>query len=376
MNYRRDKVKKIVFTLITISTTILFFACSNPTVSTEVESSNEITTNEPSSEATTDSVETTTEETTTSEPTTEETTTAEPTTQPPETTTKNPEVETETYLPPVSFKGPVGADVFVDHGKTLNVYGDIDPNDERVRKLQEALQGYSKRISLAVWRKDGTKALSYNTQQTYFSACTIKMGYMLNVCKLIDQGVADENTLMAYQEKYYHRGSGVIRKGAYGTEYSLKRLINLALSISDNVAYKMLSAYFGREEYNTYMDQLGCNSIKLSGMWASKANVRDYIKIWNEAYDYFYSDGKMAAHLKESCTNTPFNYGTETLAEGIDYSHKSGDNFGASAVYNDAGIVWHDNAYIYAVFTNSEGTNYDITTVDNVMEIVYDIITE
>ena len=35
-------MKKIVFTLITISTTILFFACSNPTVSTEVESSNEI----------------------------------------------------------------------------------------------------------------------------------------------------------------------------------------------------------------------------------------------------------------------------------------------------------------------------------------------
>ena len=138
----------------------------------------------------------------------------------------------------------------------------------------------------------------------------------------------------------------------------------------------MLSAYFGREEYNTYMDQLGCNSIKLSGMWASKANVRDYIKIWNEAYDYFYSDGKMAAHLKDSCTNTDFNYGTETLADGIDYSHKSGDNFGASAVYNDAGIVWHDNAYIYAVFTNSEGTSYDVKTVNNVMDLVYEIMTE
>ena len=33
--------------------------------------------------------------------------------------------------------------------------------------------------------------------------------------------------------------------------------------------------------------------------------------------------------LKNSCTNTPFNYGTKTLT-GVDYSHKSGDNFGAS----------------------------------------------
>jgi beta-lactamase class A len=199
---------------------------------------------------------------------------------------------------------------------------------------------------------------------------------MLNVCKLIDQGVADENTMMTYEEKYYHRGSGRIRKNPYGAKYSLKTLVNLSLSISDNVAYKMLSAYFGRDEYNAYMDQLGCKSLKLNGMWASKANVRDYIKVWNEMYDYLVSDAKMAPVLKAACTNTDFNYGTETLADGIDYSHKSGDNFGSAAAYNDAGIVWHDKAYIYAIFTNSEGTNYDIETVNSIMEIVYDIMTE
>ena len=380
-------MKKKILTLISVSLslTILFGACSNTaTVSTsEVESSNEITTTLGKTETQTST--TTSSTTTTEEPTTEPTTTVPPTTTQPETTTKkDPNIEpittfnstTATTMAPVRFNGPVEANRFIDHGKVLNVYGELDPNDPRVIELQNILKGYSKKISLIVWRKDGSKAVSFNTQATHFSACTIKAGYMLNVCKLIDQGVADENTLMTYEEKYYHRGSGRIRKNPYGAQYSLKTLVNLALSISDNVAYKMLNAYFGREEYNAYMKELGCNSLVTSGMWASKANVRDYIIVWNEIYDYVLSDGKMANTLKTACTNTDFNYGTETLADGIDYSHKSGDNFGASAAYNDAGIVWHDNAYIYAVFTNSEGTSYDIKTVNSVMEIVYDIMTE
>ena len=370
-----------------MSLSILFGACSNTaTVSTEVESSNEITTTLDETETQTSTSTTTSSTTTTEEPTTTEPTTTVPptTTEPATTTKKDPIIEpvtthnstTATTMAPVRFNGPVEANRFIDHGKVLNVYGDLDPNDSRVLELQSILKGYKKKISLVVWRKDGSKAVSFNTQATHFSACTIKAGFMLNVCKLIDKGVADENTMMAYEEKYYHRGSGRIRKNPYGSKYSLKTLVNLSLSISDNVAYKMLNAYFGRDEYNAYMKQLGCNSLVTSGMWASKANVRDYIIVWNEIYDYVLSDAKMAETLKTACTNTDFNYGTETLPDGIDYSHKSGDNFGASAAYNDAGIVWHDNAYIYAIFTNSEGTSYDIKTVNSIMEIIYDIMTE
>ena len=376
-------MKKKLLIPITTFTLLLFCSCSKPASSTIVAPESEVQASVDSSTTTTTSQQNTTTDSSTSE-STAEVTTPEETTAPPETTTQankepittfNPTTSTSTIAPIVS-NGPIMANQFSDHGKTLNIYGDIDPNDERIKKLENTLQGYNKRISLAVWKKDGSKALSYNTQQTYFSACTIKIGYMLNVCKLIDQGVADENTLMTYQEKYYHRGSGQIRKNAYGTQYSLKTLINLALSISDNVAYKMLTAYFGHEEYNAYMNKLGCSSIKLSGMWASKAKVQDYIVVWNEVYNYVNSDAKMAPVLKAACTNTPFNYGTETLASGIDYSHKSGDNFGSSAVYNDAGIVWDDDAYIFAVFTNSEGTSYDIKTVNTVMETVYDIMTQ
>ena len=261
-----------------------------------------------------------------------------------------------------------------EHDKTLMTYGDINPDSEEIIKLQQTLQNYNKNISLSVWRTDNARALTYNTNQTYFSACTIKIAYVLACCKVIDNGYADKNAMLTYHERHYHQGSGKIRKSNYGTNYDIKTLIELCLSISDNVAYKMLLEHFGLQTYNSMVKYLDCNSLIIDRMWGAKVNVNDFVTIWNEVYNYFSSDNEMAEHLKNSCTNTPFNYGTKTLT-GIDYSHKSGDNFGEFAAYNDAGIVWGDNDYIYAVFTNSEGTAYDIQTVNTVMEMVHNIMT-
>lgn len=262
-----------------------------------------------------------------------------------------------------------------EHGKSVNVYGDISPEDERVAELNNLLSGYGKNISIAALRKDGSKGLSYNTEQTYFSACTIKIGYILSCCKQIDAGLFSKDTVLTYQERHYHRGSGQIRNSPYGSTYTVEYLITQCLSISDNVAYTMLAEHFGYDYYNNMVNELGCTSINLNGLWGRNVKTTDYIIIWNEVYDYFNSGTEMAQLLKKSCTNTPFNYGTISI--DADYSHKSGDNFGQLATYSDAGIVWADNSpYIFAVFTNSEGTYTDSSLVNSAMQIVYNLMTQ
>lgn len=368
--YGGEILKKTLLALATIFATIILSCCIRTISVNKTEIEIETTTEQPSQE---DSSETTVEsssDTTTPEVPSSETQESTSTTEPP-TTFRDSETTT---ISPIISAGPIAPNSFGDHGKELIVYGDIDANDPRVISLRDTLLSYNKNISLAVWRKDGTRAISFNTSQTYFSACTIKIGFILNCCKIIDSGAVDENTLLTYEQKHYHKGSGKIKNSEFGSQYSIKTLINLCLSISDNVAYEMLSDYFGLSQYNAMIDALGCNSLRLKSIWAYNVKVKDYIIIWNEVYNYFESGAKMSVYLKNACTNTPFNYGTETLAEGIDYSHKSGDNFGNSAVYNDAGIVWEDNAYIYAVFTNSEGTRYDIDTVNTAMDLVYQLM--
>ena len=258
--------------------------------------------------------------------------------------------------------------------KNLYIYGDA--NAKLANDLSNILKKYKNNISIACWSTDGSRAVIYNTQQTYFSACTIKMPVMYAYCKQIDAGNIDANKKLTYDARHYYGGSGEIRYQPYGTQYTTKHLIEKSLSISDNVAYVMLLEEYGKDAMNTIVKQLDCDSVAFSSgsKWAKNMNARDLMAVWSEVYKYFCSGSENAKMLKDACTNTDFNYGTERITE-YDYSHKSGDNFGEFRAYHDAGIVWSDVPYVYVVLTRSEGAAYDRNTVDAAMELVKEIMT-
>ena len=258
---------------------------------------------------------------------------------------------------------------------TLLTYGDIDPSDpvfaEALGQIQELIDGYDKKVSFCAYALDGSRAVTYNCEEQYFSACTIKAGFLLYCCLAIEQGLASKDEVMYYQEKYYHGGSGKIKNSPYGTPYTLEYLIGQCLSISDNVAYEMLSAYFGHVGYNEMIQTLGVDRLTMgSSIWSYRMTARDLAIIWRELYFYFQTETPMANFYYKSCTNTPFNYATVYLDER--YSHKSGDNFGANAVYNDGAIIWADRPYVIAILNNSEGEKKDEELVGTIVKIIND----
>ncbi len=264
----------------------------------------------------------------------------------------------------------------------LDLYGDIDMNDPEVAgavaQIQELLSGYDKPISFCAYSMDGTRAIAYNCEQKYFSACTIKAGYMLYCCLAIEQGIVSADDIMIYEEKYKHGGSGLIKNAEYGTPYTIKELIRLSLRYSDNIAYKMLVHYFGKDGYNAMMKKLGVSRLCLSSstsiasVWNYNANARDLCVIWRELYFYFESNTEMAKLFKNATTNTPYNYATKLIDEK--YSHKSGDKFKPDPVYNDAAIVWKDMPYVVAVLNGSEGEAEDEYVVGNIVKLINDHI--
>lgn len=265
-------------------------------------------------------------------------------------------------------------------GRELTVYGTFDSGKkqkELFKKLNKELDEYGGNISLIVWSTDGSKALSYNTNERFFTASTIKIAYALSCCFQIDEGIFDKNTKITYEEKHHHDGGGEIKNQPFGTEYTIEELINKCISISDNVAYEMLVDHFGYDYYNNMMGELGCDSITLrkGKLWSHKALTTDFLVVWNELYEYFGSGAPMAEILKNACTNTVCSYATQTLnRRKIDYSHKEGDNHGAYPAYNDSGIIWDEVPYIFVIFTNSDSREGDRKTMTDVMNAVFDIM--
>ena len=262
----------------------------------------------------------------------------------------------------------------IDNVKTdsreLVSFGEIDSD---LSKIESILDGYGQKISIMAYSVDGKKAIAYNTDQKYFSACTIKAAYVLSCCKQIDKGLCSPEEMMAYESHHYHKGSGKIKNQAYGTKYSIKTLLHEALFISDNVAYEMLVDRFGHEYYNQMVTDLGCTGLKLRGLWSHDVTVKDMVLLWQEIASYIESNKPMSEVMRKACTNSPFNYGCQFM-NNIDYSHKSGDNFGDAPAYNDAGIIWAKNPYIYVVLTNSEGGSETKNVINETMSKIFDIM--
>lgn len=267
----------------------------------------------------------------------------------------------------------VPLDKIEQHGKSITLYGDVAENEE-LKALETELNKYGKKFSVVIWSLDGTKALSYNTNATFFSACTIKAGFALYCCRQIDAGVVSKDEEMTYEAKHYHGGSGKIRYNSYGSKYTIQYLIEQSLNISDNVAYKMLLDRFGTKGYDEYMRSIGANTLVLNGRtWGSAIKAQDLIRVWNEMNNYFKEDTVASNFLQKCCTGSPYNYGTQML-ENCTYSHKSGDNFGTNAAYNDAGIVWtKDGGYAYAILSKSEGEYVDRQIFSTVMKKVNNV---
>ena len=265
----------------------------------------------------------------------------------------------------------------------IQLYGNIDLTDPEtvsaLEQIHQLLATYDKNIAFCAYSLDGSRAIAYNCEEKYFSACTIKAAYMLYCCRAIEQGFVSPDDTMAYdKEKYHHGGSGQIKNAEDGTVYTIRELIRLSLRYSDNIAYKMLVAYFGKDGYNKFVEELGVSRLRLSSstsvstVWNYNMNTRDLCIIWRELYFYFASETEMAKLYKNACTNTPYNYATKYLTE--DYTHKSGDRFAPDPVYNDGAIVWKNTPYVVATLNGSEGEEVDEYVVATIVKLINDHI--
>ncbi len=264
-----------------------------------------------------------------------------------------------------------------DCGTTVVPYGDLKNPEytEALTELEKVLDDYSRNVSLVVYSLDNNKALCYNTSAELFCACTVKAAYALFACKEMENGKGSLDTEMVYESKHYEPGTGDMQYSAVGTKFKMDTIIDKTMGISDNVGYLMMVDYFGRTEYNSWISNLGCDSLKIHPtVWSLKAKSKDLAVVWREIYNYFETDTDYAKFLKSTCTNTKDNYATAALTN-VEYSHKQGHNrSGGWHAYSDAGIVWKgDKPYIVSVLTDAPGpSSYDAKFMSDMIKLVND----
>lgn len=261
-------------------------------------------------------------------------------------------------------------------GKKIVTSGELTDSqyNEKINELQEILNSHKYNISLSVYSVDGSKGLEYNTEAQIFGACTVKAAYTLYACKQMEAGNGSLQTEMTYEQKHYEPGTGDMQYSPFGTVFTMQTALHKSMSISDNVGYLMSVDYFGCDGYNTWISELGCESLQIKPtVWSLRTKANDLVKIWCEIYNYFETDTEYSRFLYNSCTGTAGNYATAVLSD-VDYSHKQGHNStGDWLSLSDAGIVWKgDTPYIIAILTDAPGpSGYSAGEFAKIIDIVH-----
>ena len=317
----------------------------------------------------------TTKETTTKETTTKEDVTQEDTT-PEDTSSEEPTSREESTTKPNENNND-GTDYIYyqvrDDENNAVAFGDIEASEEQLKSIDELIKSYGKPVSFKAVSVDGSGGVSFNSQQTYFAASSIKAPYLLYCYKQMDNGDGTLTETMTYNSSYYKDGSGDMKNSANGTVYELSEIMRRVMWNSDNVGYNMCVSRWGRTGYNTFLESIGLSNLKLSSgsIWVYDVRAEDLVIAWKNIYDYFNSGAQHAEIFYDNCINVKWNVLGEGLP-GLTIAQKYGIGYD---VFCDTAIVYGKNqTYLLAIFTDSEANSKDKAFMNDLAKLINNII--
>lgn len=196
------------------------------------------------------------------------------------------------------------------------------------------------------------KAFGINEEHPFPAASTIKAPLVLYLNQLVADGKESFDTRITYRpEAHYQTGAGILHMAATpGDSYSLRVLANLAITISDNVATRMLLDRLGRDNFAAFLWRLGGKTVYPGGENVSTA--RDMAVYMQAILDFAERYPALGGRLLDDLAHPIYHVGLPgELPASVRVAHKEGDLPGVS---DDVGVVYADRPFIFTVLSENQ----------------------
>jgi len=195
------------------------------------------------------------------------------------------------------------------------------------------------------------KSFGINENNPMTAASTVKMPFSLYLSTLVAEKKISWDTRLTYQQfTDYEGGNGVLRYYAKeGDRYSVRALNTLSLTISDNIAFRMLARSLGRENFINFMKGLGGKTVYPGGR--NLTTARDMGLYVQQILDFARRRPVEGNRLLDDLSHSIYHVGLPgLLPENIMVAHKEGDL--DEGVADDAGVVFGSRPYILVVLSS------------------------
>lgn len=184
------------------------------------------------------------------------------------------------------------------------------------------------------------------------AASTVKVPLVLYLYQLIAEGRESFDTRLTYRrDRHYQTGAGILHMVASdGETYSIGVLSNLIITISDNVAWRMLEDHLGKGNIAAFMRNLGGRTVYPGGENVSTA--RDMAVYVQAVLDFAQRHPDLGGRLLDHMAHSIYHVGLPgELPPSLRVAHKEGDLAGVS---DDIGVVYAKRPFIFAVLSDNQ----------------------
>ena len=209
---------------------------------------------------------------------------------------------------------------------------------------------------------------SYNPDEVYYAASTIKSLGALYIYTKAASGVINLDETVKYTSKFVWGSSRKMKNHKLGEEISLRTLVEYSITVSDNSAHQMLVSYIGRNNLKEFGKSLGAQYTLYGSDNFGHITATDAIIYMKAINDFINNNGELGLELKSYFVEADQN-GLKFEDLGIEAAHKFGEY---APYYHDIGIVYDENPYVIAILTSEKSGDYQ-SKIKDINKRVYDL---
>lgn len=241
----------------------------------------------------------------------------------------------------------------------ITPYKEISKSVE-VEKKENAILSYIRQnnLSVSVYYRDINTGyeFKYNEDKAYYGCSLIKLVDTLYMLDKINSGEITFDTKIPYLKTYYMKDNPCMEKYPAGEDIEVSKVLECALTVSDNIAHRIMINYIGFNALQSYGRKLGAKNILNGGDSYGMQSASDMNIYLTKLYQDFKEYPESGKVIKEWMNNSYWNHLSFDNTEMIHKYGYYGDN------YHDVGIYFLEHPYQISILTLHGNSNFKEVT--------------
>jgi len=244
------------------------------------------------------------------------------------------------------------------------IYLDFAPP---IHLLEEFVGQFGNTVSVFYQNMATGFYFSHYGDRPFFGASATKAPFALYIYLKAERGEAGMDTHITFTAADFWEGSGIIRhRYSYGATFTQKRLLELMLAPSDNIATRMLRRHHGLTGYREFIESIGANPDFVQNLTYSHLSANDAGIFMREAYLYIESGGRYGEHLRDNLLANRYAF----IISNYPVASKSGWAANHGAAWHDMAIIYAPSPYVLALLSSRVGNAADRAVYNSISMFV------